>query len=117
MTARCLALIAPLLLASGGLIAQMSVYGAWSQKTTAATWSARGGHTLTAHNGKLWLIGGSDFAAPFNDVWSSPNGANWTHVSTAPMDKPQRPRNRAAGRTAVRVRRVSQCGCGVGIAG
>jgi len=45
----------------------------WTQ--TAASrrwWSERWGHTSLVYNGKMWVIGG------LSDVWSSPDGINWT---------------------------------------
>jgi leucine-zipper-like transcriptional regulator 1 len=38
-------------------------------------WQARESHTAEVFNNKMWLIGG--YAHP-NEVWSSPDGINWT---------------------------------------
>jgi len=34
-------------------------------------------------NGKIWLIGGKEGATPKTDVWSSPDGVNWTQTASA----------------------------------
>ena len=47
---------------------------AWSPVTPAAPWSAREDHAAVVHDGKIWILGGTNNA----DVWSSPDGLNWT---------------------------------------
>jgi hypothetical protein len=42
--------------------------------------SQRYGHTSVAYNGLMWVIGGGNGTTCFNDVWSSPDGQNWTKV-------------------------------------
>jgi hypothetical protein len=54
-----------------------------------AQWAGRGGHSTIVFNAKLWVLGGYSLQAPgsgvFNDVWSSPDGVNWTQeVAVAP---------------------------------
>jgi hypothetical protein len=56
----------------------------WIEETSAANWVQRGGHTLCAHRGRLWIVGGSDgsFSAPFlKDIWSSNDGVDWRRES------------------------------------
>jgi hypothetical protein len=58
----------------------------WSHVTPVGTiFSPRDGHAVVAFNNKLWVIGGWDDAVAsggtttrLNDVWSSPDGMNWT---------------------------------------
>jgi N-acetylneuraminic acid mutarotase len=52
----------------------------WNQETTTnPLWTPRSGHTALSYNNKLFVIGGADNTrVNVNDVWSSPNGANWT---------------------------------------
>lgn len=54
----------------------------WIEETapTTAPWPARMGHTAVAHGNRLWVLGGeaSSYTFPENDVWSSPDGVNWT---------------------------------------
>jgi len=46
---------------------------------------AREGQTLTIFQNKLWLTGGVNFdkRLAYNDVWSSPDGLNWTLVASS----------------------------------
>jgi hypothetical protein len=61
----------------------------WSPVSTAgAIFSRRAGHAVVVFNNKLWVIGGGDNVAAaggpstrLNDVWSSPDGVNWTPQS------------------------------------
>ena len=63
----------------------------WSQvATSAAIFPPRTGHTLTAFNNQLWVIGGFDNAAnlggtntAMNDIWSSSDGITWTQHTPA----------------------------------
>jgi len=55
----------------------------WELVTPSAAWSPRGlimGNVV--FQGKMWVIGGGqyDIRTFNNDVWSSPDGANWTQV-------------------------------------
>ena len=58
----------------------------WSRVIASGTiFSPRTGHTVTAFNNQLWVIGGFDNPAndggtstPMNDVWSSNDGITWT---------------------------------------
>src|SRR5215813_10595971 len=37
-------------------------------------------HGLVVFNGKIWLLGGFDGKAYYNDVWNSSDGAHWMRV-------------------------------------
>ncbi len=55
----------------------------WTQVLAHAPFSARNAHTVTAFNGKLWVMGGqTTWDNRFNDVWSSPDGITWTQELT-----------------------------------
>lgn len=48
-----------------------------------APWEARGQHTSLVFNNKIWVLGGcgSNSGCPnITDIWSSPDGINWTLV-------------------------------------
>ena len=56
----------------------------WKQVTAAAPWAPRGYHQGLAFDGKLWIMGGGKYLPEYkhyNDVWSSPDGVNWTQVT------------------------------------
>ncbi len=60
----------------------------WTQVTANAPWSARGDHSVVVYQNKLWVMGGYNTnnqptitATYYNDVWSSPDGINWTNVT------------------------------------
>jgi hypothetical protein len=59
----------------------------WTLAIAAPAWRARGGGALVVHNGKLWLLGGTQHQKnegdqpTFNDVWSTENGVDWTEVT------------------------------------
>ena len=63
----------------------------WTRVTPAgALFSPRNRHAVVAFNNKLWVIGGWDelpdlggTGTRFNDVWSSPDGVNWTQQTPA----------------------------------
>jgi hypothetical protein len=57
----------------------------WTQVTPlGAIWSPRGVICgAVVFQGKMWVIGGGTYGSPqslYNDVWSSPDGVNWTRV-------------------------------------
>ena len=52
----------------------------WSQSTGSAPFGGRFGSRVLSYNGLLWLIGGNSGGNLMNDVWSSPDGVNWTNV-------------------------------------
>ena len=65
------------------------LYG-WEEVPTSGSnkWSARSRHTSVVFNpdgtgDRIWVLGGQDDTHIFNDVWSSPDGANWTRVDDA----------------------------------
>ncbi len=49
----------------------------WSEVTTNAGWPKRKDHTMTAFQGKLWIIGGRNSEGFLSDVWSSEDGVSW----------------------------------------
>lgn len=65
----------------------------WTGDTTTLKprWSPRERINAVVFDGKLWVIGGNGYPAfgtslgvPYNDVWSSSDGSNWTEVTTSP---------------------------------
>lgn len=61
----------------------------WTQHTAAAGWSPRIAAGCVEFGGKMWILGGVERyydgtdASLKNDVWSSPDGKNWTCVTSA----------------------------------
>jgi hypothetical protein len=58
----------------------------WTQVTPNGTiWNPRGVICgAVVFNGRMWVIGGGTYGTPqylYNDVWSSPDGVNWTQVA------------------------------------
>ncbi len=52
------------------------------EKVGNADFSVRFGHTATAFEGKLWVIGARVDGGPsLNDVWYSEDGKNWTEAT------------------------------------
>ena len=60
----------------------------WTLATSAPPWQKRSGHSCVVFDNKIWLIGGYQESAGYNgdmnDVWSSPDGANWTLANGTP---------------------------------
>ncbi|MEX0643596.1 MAG: hypothetical protein WD468_12910 [Pirellulales bacterium] len=60
----------------------------WTCACAAAPWKPRFSAGGAVFNGKMWILGGSQFvngatnntATAFNDVWNSSNGVNWIRV-------------------------------------
>lgn len=52
----------------------------WSEANGNAPFGGRYGSQVLSYNGSLWLIGGNKNGVFQNDVWSSPDGVNWTNV-------------------------------------
>jgi len=56
----------------------------WAQATGSAAFTGRFGHSATVFDpgtgARIWVIGGDDGAFQ-NDVWSSPDGTNWSPVT------------------------------------
>lgn len=53
----------------------------WAQVTAKAPWAPRAYHAAVAFRDKLWVFGGGNYLPNYeirNDVWSSPDGVNWT---------------------------------------
>ncbi len=60
----------------------------WTLETI-APWHGRHAFAAVAYNGRIWVMGGftiiSNVQYSLNDVWSSPDGVNWTQeVAAAP---------------------------------
>lgn len=58
----------------------------WTELTSQAAWGPRFGSAAVAYDNKLWIMGGIKTMSMFgsytsNDVWSSPDGINWTHCA------------------------------------
>jgi hypothetical protein len=55
----------------------------WKQVATMpAAFTLRYAHTCLSYAGKLWVIAGfNGNSGPLNDVWSSPDGVNWTEAT------------------------------------
>ena len=49
--------------------------------TANAGFSQRAGHTSVIFKNKIFVIGGHDSSKFLNDVWTSPDGENWTKIS------------------------------------
>lgn len=49
----------------------------WEEKIKNAAWPPRAYHASVVYNGEMWVMGGSNPEFR-NDVWSSPDGINWT---------------------------------------
>ncbi len=52
----------------------------WTLVTADAPWSPRAYHQLVAHGGRLYLLGGGNYAPGYqarNDVWSTEDGVAW----------------------------------------
>ncbi len=66
----------------------------WTQEVSTVPWFERSHHCTVVFNGRLWILGGInassapgyDPAYPQyrHDVWSSPDGVNWTLETIAP---------------------------------
>jgi Phage stabilisation protein/Kelch motif len=65
-----------------------SIDGAnWSRITANAPWAARGLGQAIVFNNKMWIMGGKTSTLgtnnTFSDVWSTPDGINWTQTSAS----------------------------------
>jgi hypothetical protein len=49
----------------------------WQKITDQAPWPERWQHAACVHDGKIYVLGGWGDRY-LNDVWSSPDGINWT---------------------------------------
>lgn len=72
----------------------------WKLETDSMPWADRALHYTLVFQDRIWVLGGqtmTDFISSrvkpykiFNDVWSSPNGVDWTQVATkGPMWQPR----------------------------
>ena len=52
----------------------------WSRETDNAEWTGREYHQALSHNGRLYVLGGSDNSRR-NDVWSSADGEEWELIT------------------------------------
>ncbi|MHC5544476.1 Kelch repeat-containing protein, partial [Singulisphaera rosea] len=63
---------------------------AWKLEAAHAPWSPRAYHAAVVHDDKIWVLGGGNYVPKYqalNDVWSSPDGVNWTRaVENAPWN-------------------------------
>ena len=59
----------------------------WYEITGSAPWSGRHGLSCTEFGGKIWLLGGLDNSIYNNEIWSSPDGSNWSFNGNAPWSK------------------------------
>jgi len=59
----------------------------WQQVTEQAPWPGRAAHRVLVHDGRMWVMGGwdgfwdDDSPGVLADVWSSPDGENWTQAT------------------------------------
>ena len=66
----------------------------WSQVVEEAPFEARQFHAVKVFDAgdgkKMWLVGGSNGSELLNDIWSSPNGVDWTlETNSAPFEPRQ----------------------------
>lgn len=66
----------------------------WRLETADAEWPKRAYSQSVVFNNKIWIIGGGQHVrgsktGPFNDVWCSDDGINWTQVTGAAPWKPR----------------------------
>lgn len=65
----------------------------WTAETSAAPWQERLHPGVVVYNNQLWMMGGTTppattgqpIASLLNDVWSSPDGINWTQVNPSAL--------------------------------
>ena len=58
----------------------------WTLATSSAPWAPRAYHSATVHDGKIYVLGGGNWAKDIilrNDVWSSDDGIHWNLVTEA----------------------------------
>lgn len=58
--------------------------------TANAPWAARAYHCALVFRDKIWVFGGGNYLPTytgFNDVWSSPDGVDWTKVGDLVTDQ------------------------------
>ena len=58
---------------------------AWTLVTDAAEFGSRANHSMTAANGKLWLLGNYIGSSNQKQLWSSTDGLAWLDEGTLPM--------------------------------
>ncbi|MFS4469248.1 kelch repeat-containing protein [Maribacter sp. 2210JD10-5] len=62
----------------------------WQEITQISEFPVRGEHTVTVHNGKMYIIGGvTTGAVRLMDVWSSEDGSNWVEETSNPEFGPR----------------------------
>ena len=59
----------------------------WTEMTASAAWPPRCAHISLVHDGRIWIMGGSEDSVgeirTKNDVWSSSDGVEWTQVTAS----------------------------------
>jgi len=50
-----------------------------------APFPARYMHTSVVYDNKIWVMGGKSGASRLNDIWSSPDGTNWTQATPSSL--------------------------------
>lgn len=67
------------LFAASGAVAQPET---WTQVTDDVAWAPRVGEAIVAHDGALWVLGGSrdENSGCLSDVWRSEDGVSWKRV-------------------------------------
>lgn len=66
---------------TGIVCAEVPGYGNWTEITDNASFGPRESYGTTVFDNRLWVIGGNSYGGDnrlLNDVWSSPDGINWT---------------------------------------
>jgi len=66
---------------TGIVCAEVPGYGNWTEITDNASFGPRESYGITVFDNRLWVIGGISYGGDnrlLNDVWSSPDGINWT---------------------------------------
>jgi leucine-zipper-like transcriptional regulator 1 len=64
----------------------------WVQVNAGPRWSSRTEHASVVFQDKIWVLGGLNKGISngnLNDVWSSPDGVNWTQVTAAAAWEPR----------------------------
>jgi hypothetical protein len=62
-------------------IARTRDFRRWEILAEESNLPARVFYGAVVHQGKMWLLGGFDGRAYYNDVWNSPDGVHWTRIT------------------------------------
>lgn len=68
----------------------------WSSITTGSKWGGRRRISAIVHNAELYVMFGTTSFTPYNDVWKTSNGIDWTLVATGVLNPLQAPGNAVA---------------------